>query len=58
MVQHQLGIYKRIFSIKQEEEIKQKHSQGMSLNKLSKQYSVSRDTITKIVNELYSTSHY
>ena len=54
MVKNQLGIYQRKISNKQEQEIKTKHSNGMSLSKLAIQYNVSRDTITKIVNNLYT----
>lgn len=54
MVKNQLGIYRRKLSIKQEKEIKDKRNNGMTLANLAKQYKVSRDTITKIVNNLYT----
>jgi 5-methylcytosine-specific restriction endonuclease McrA len=53
MVQHQLGTYRRKLSAQQEQEVKRKRHNGMSLNKLAKRYAVSRDTITKIVRDEY-----
>jgi len=54
MIKNQLGIYRRKLSAKQEQEVIRKNSKGMSITKLAKQYSVSKDTITKIVKKLYS----
>jgi hypothetical protein len=54
MIKNQLGIYRRKLSTTQEQEVKTKHANGMSFSKLAKQYNVSRDTITKIVNNLYT----